>query len=315
MPWKDIARIVNQKGYTSTPIDETRVTHGFNNNEYIYLCDNGTYRNLIFLNLEQLDISKIMQNLHDFLKQHQRDALHLKYYYDESKGNRSEIEYFTLRHLVREYGEDYGLYFNGRSGADSVSLDANVLRITQADVIIQVLKESKTALTKQEIAQRLRSRSINHAGFYIYNLMEEGKVVRVDKMVYTTPEKAFKDLDIKAIMRIIKDIMDSSDIIVEADVFREYVNIELNLGYSKYIYAALVKSQIKELSWYRKGSLFCKTDIPYNSLFDMCNKLCNPKLSNSENMEMIREMVWLTDPVAKAVIHRWKTEMNSARNI
>ena len=32
-----------------------------------------------------------------------------------------------------------------------------------------------------------------------------------------------------------------SNVIVEADVFREYVNMELNLSYSKYFYAALGK--------------------------------------------------------------------------
>ncbi|MGZ5222322.1 MAG: hypothetical protein ACXWC7_19700, partial [Chitinophagaceae bacterium] len=56
LPWKDIARIVNKKGYSSTQMDETRSTHGFNDSEYIYLCAKGTYRNLMFLDLEQFDI-------------------------------------------------------------------------------------------------------------------------------------------------------------------------------------------------------------------------------------------------------------------
>jgi hypothetical protein len=71
-----------------------------------------------------------------------------------------------------------------------------------------VLNESKVAMTKQEIAERLRSKSKGHAAFYINNLMEEGKVVRVDQMVYTTAEKAFCNMDTKAIMLVIKDIMD-----------------------------------------------------------------------------------------------------------
>ncbi|MBY0544304.1 MAG: hypothetical protein K2Q14_02015 [Gammaproteobacteria bacterium] len=308
LPWKDIARVVNKKGYSSTQMDETRSTHGFNNSEYIYLCGKGTFRNLMYLDLEQFDIPEIMQHLLDYLKQRQMKALHLHDYYYQSKGSRSEIEYFTLRHLVREYGEEYGLYFNGKSSADNVSLDPDLKRLTQADVIIKVLNESKTALTKQEIAERLRSKSINHATFYITNLMEDNKIVRVDQLVYTTPEKAFKDLDTKAIMQVIKDIMKISDIIVEADVFREYVNMELNLSYSKYIYAALVKTQIKELDWYRNGNLFSKKTIPYNSLIDMCKKLCNPELSNSLNVKIIQKAVWLTDAVAMVAINQWKRQ-------
>ncbi|WP_404356225.1 hypothetical protein [Methylotuvimicrobium sp. KM1] len=314
LPWKDIARIINKKGFLSTLFDETRITpHAFSDSEYVYLSSKGTYRNLIFLDLEQFDIPEIMQNLLDYMKLHEISTLHLHDYYYQSKDSRSEIKYFTLRHLVREYGEEYGLYFNGKSGTDSVSLDSEVSLISQADVIIKVLNESKTALTKQEIAERLRSKSINHATFYIHNLIEEGKVVRVDHLVYTTPEKAFKELDTKAIMQIIKNIMAISDIIVEADVFREYVNMELNLSYSKYFYAALVKTQIKELSWYRNGNLFSKTVIPYSSLIDMCKKLCNLELSNSQYVKIIQKAVWLTDTVAMDAIHQWKWQMNIIR--
>jgi hypothetical protein len=310
LPWKDIARIVNKKGYSSTQMDETRSTHGFNDSEYIYLCAKGTFRNLIFLDLEQFDIPGIMRHLLNYLKQHEMKTLHLHDYYYQSKGDRCEIEYFTLRHLVREYGEEYGLYFNGKSSTDSVSLEPEVSLISQADVIIKVLNESKIALTKQEIAERLRSKSTKHATFYINNLMEEGKVVRVDQLVYTTSKKAFKDLDTKAIMQVIKDIMGISDIIVEADIFREYVNMELNLSYSKYIYAALVRTQIEELGWYRIGNLFSKKTIPYNGLIDICKKLCNLELSNGQNIKIIQKAIWLTDAVAMSAIYQWKQQMN-----
>ncbi|MBT9098813.1 hypothetical protein KFZ76_13975 [Methylovulum psychrotolerans] len=311
LPWKDIARIVNKKCYSSTLFNETRMIQNYlSDSEYVYLCAKGTYRNLKFIDFEQFDIPEIMQHLLDYFKKHQIISLHLHDYYYQAKGQCSEIEYFTLRHLVREYGEEYGLYFNGKSNVDGVSLDQKLKRVTQTDVIIKMLNESKFAVTMQEIAERLRSKSTNHAAFYINNLMEEGKVVRVDKMVYTTPEKAFSNIDTKAIMQVIKDIMGISDIIVEADVFREYVNLEINLSYSKYIYAALVKTQIKELGWYRNGNLFSKNAIPYNSLIDMCKQLCNPELSNNQNVEIIKKAVWLTDAVAADAIQQWKWQMN-----
>jgi hypothetical protein len=311
LPWKDIARIVNKKGYSSTQIDETRSTHGFSDSEYVYLCAKGTYRKIMFLDLEQFNIPEIIQHLLNYFKQHQLTALHLHDYFYETKDTRSEIEYFTLRHFIRGYGEEYGLYFNGKSGSDSISLDPDLKRITQADVVIKALNESKVAMTKQEIAERLRSKSLAHAGFYINNLIEEGKVVRVDSMVYTTTEKAFMNMDTKAVMRIIKDIMSNSNIIVESDVFREYVNMQLNLSYSKYIYAALVKIQIRELAWYRNSSLFSKKPIPYNNLLDMCKQLCNPNISNIENAKILQQAVWLTDAVTTTAIHQWKIATNS----
>lgn len=69
LPWKDIARIVNKKNYSSTKIDETRMTGGFQSSEFFYLCDHGTYRNLIFLDLEQFNIPVILQQLLDYFKE------------------------------------------------------------------------------------------------------------------------------------------------------------------------------------------------------------------------------------------------------
>ena len=310
LPWKDIAKIVNKKGYSSTPFNETRQASGSFINEFIYLSDHGTYRNLMFLNLDQFNIPEIMRHLFDYFKQHQLTDLHLHDYYHQTKSQRDEIEYFTLRHLIREYGEEYGLYFNGKSGADSVSLNSEVRLISQADVIIKVLNESKVAMTKQEIAERLRSKSTAHATFYINNLTEEGKVVRVDKMVYTTPEKAFSNIDTQSIMLVIKDIMSISNIIVEADIFREYVNMELNLSYSKYIYVALVKTQLKQLGWYRNSTLFSKNPIPYKNLLDMCKQLCKPELSNNENAKALQQAVWLTDSMTSDTIQQWKWQMS-----
>jgi hypothetical protein len=313
LPWKDISRILNKKGYSSTLFDETRTTGGFSDSEYVYLCGHGTYRHLMFLDLEQFNIPEIMQNLLDYFEQRQLNALHLHDYYQQNKIQRTEIEYFTLRYIVSEYGEEYGVFFNGKSGSDSISIDKNAKRIIQSDVIVNVLNESSVAMTAQEIAEHLRSKSTKHAKFHLNNLMEEGRVIRVDHIVYTTPEKAFSKIDVDAVIRIIKDVMNVGKI-VEADVFREYVNMELNLSYSKYIYAALVRTKLNELGWYRSGTLFGKELVLYKNLVDMCRQLCDPELSNSENAKALQQKVWLTHSVTLHAIQQWKWQMNQAGN-
>ncbi|MFK5949091.1 MAG: hypothetical protein QM500_10040, partial [Methylococcales bacterium] len=104
-------------------------------------------------------------------------------------------------------------------------------------------------MTKPQIAERLCSKSLNHAGYYLNELMEKNKVVQIDNLMYSTPEKAFKDINSDEILSIIKKLMHSTNKIVKADVFRKFVNRELNLSYSKYFYAALVGLNLKELSW------------------------------------------------------------------
>jgi hypothetical protein len=74
--------------------------------------------------------------------------------------------------------------------------------------------------------------------------MKEGRVIRVDHLVYTTPEKAFSKIDVDAVMRIIESVMNAKDTIVDADIFREYVNIELKCELRAEI---SFSSQIKQL--------------------------------------------------------------------
>ncbi len=114
-------------------------------------------------------------------------------------------------------------------------------------------------------------------------------------------------------MRIIKDVINVGKI-VEADIFREYVNMELNLSYSKYIYAALVRTKLNELGWYRSGTLFSKTSIPYKSLADTYDQLCNADLPNSENIQNVKKVAWLTDAVAANALQWWKFQRKQADN-
>ena len=238
LPWKDVVKIVNRQGYAKYKLAEDRVPHGFNDSDYIYLCNHGNYRNLMFLDLEPFDFESIMKHLLDYFESNDIETLNLYDYFQQTSNERPPIEYFTLRHVVRTYGEEFGIYFNGRSGVDNVSINEVSERVTQWDVVVQALNQSKGAMTKPEIAERLRSKSLNHAGYYLNELMEKNKVVRIDNLMYSTPEKAFKDINLDEILSIIKKLMHSTNKIVEADVFRKFVNRELNLSYSKYFYAA-----------------------------------------------------------------------------
>jgi hypothetical protein len=314
LPWKDISKIINQKSYSLTLFDETKANGGFSDSEYVYLCGHGTYRHLMFLDLGKFNIPEIIQHLLDYFEQRKLNALHLHDYYQQNKMQRAEIEYFTLRHIVRGYGDEYGVFFNGHAGADSISIDKNAARITQADVVVSMLNESKVAMTIQEIAERLRSKSTGHASFYLDTLMKEGRVIRVDHLVYTTPEKAFSKIDVDAVMRIIESVMNARNTIVDADIFREYVNMELNLSYSKYIYAALVRTKLNELGWHRNNTLFSKNPILYKNLADMCRQFCKPELSNRENAEILQQEFWLTNSVTLDAIQQWRTQMNQAEN-
>ena len=105
------------------------------------------------------------------------------------------------------YGEEYGFYFNGKSQTDTVGLEATFKNITQKEVILQAMQDKKKPMTKAEIASLLKSNSLSHASFYLDKMIKGEQVVQVDRMLYTTPELAYKDIDIQKYIDGIQNIL------------------------------------------------------------------------------------------------------------
>ena len=97
-------------------------------------------------------------------------------------------------------------------------------------------------------------------------MIDDGSIVRIDYMTYTTPEKAFYGIDLTAIIQLIKSILDETAKIVEADYFRLKINVELNLSYSKYFYSALISTVKEQYHWCKHNNLICKGEFPYHNL-------------------------------------------------
>lgn len=136
--------------------------------------------------------------------------------------------------------------------------------------------------------------------------MEENKVVRIDQLMYSTPEKAFKDVDFDQILPIIRKLSASTSRVIEVDIFRETINRELNLSYSKYFYAALIGINVKELGLYKINNLISVKPIEFKNLQAICRSTCQTALSNSENIRRMREIIWITDSVINEALHQWK---------
>lgn len=189
---------------------------------------------------------------------------------------------------------------------DSLSLESKTTRVTQREVIIQAISQAKHPMTKQEIANRLKSKSLGHANTYLDMMMKDGEIVRVGHMTYTTPEKAFNDIDINKIMLLVKKIIDSTSKIIEVDLIRQYLNKELSFSFSKYFYSSLISANISSYSWYKVNNLISVNKIPYANLADLFRKSCNYSLFDADNMKIIREIILLTDTVAERALYMWR---------
>jgi hypothetical protein len=316
LPWQDIARLVNRSGCCSSQINENRTIQSyFSGSDYVYLSGRGVYRHIKYLNFSELNVPELMEEIVLYFKKMQVDSIHLNDFYRHASPIIKEIDYFDFRHLVRTFSSEHGLFFNGKSGVDGLGLNSDFTRISQQKLILEIMKRSNISMTKQEIAERLKSQSLNHASYYLDKMMKAGDVVRVDAMTYTTPENAFNKIDIETVLKLIEKIISSTDKIVEADVLRVQINAELNLSYTKYFYSALASLHLEKYGWYKTHNLFSRKEFLHSNLFQLFCSVCDPQLSSAENIKKVRNFVWVTDSVAAAALNNWKIKLENGGSI
>ena len=312
LPWKSVIQLSNQNNCSAVKIDESRLTLSFIDSNFLYLCGKGRYKHVLYANLADYNMNIIMQHLLDYFKENALTDIHLNDYYFKARAELNGLDYFILRHFVRGYGENYGLYFNGQSGVDNVSIHSSTNRVTQADLIIKVLNEAGSPLTSKDIAERLVSKSINHAGFYLHKLIAENKVIRVDQRHYSTPEKAFRELNMPAILDALKDIMNTHNTIIEAGYFCERVNERLNTHLNRYLCNDIIRTYLDDLGWYRGNTLYSKSPLRFCNMMDIVKALCVTGLSIKENVDIIKSSVLVSPLSAYSAVQQWGRNQSKA---
>ncbi|MCT9843964.1 RNA polymerase subunit sigma-70 [Enterobacter sp. FS01] len=306
LPWMDIAKLVNAKKYSRNLINEDLQDHdAFTYPDYIYLSGKGTYKHTSFIDVDADAVDNIFLELMEYAQTNSRTVFHLNECY-HSSSNLRKHDYYVIRHFVKNFGEDYGFYFDGRSQSDSVGLEKGFKNITQKDVIIEAMNNSERPLTKPEIAHLLKSKSLAHASFYMEGLIEEGKVVQVDRMLYTTPECAYKNIDIDCYVAALEKLLVDIGKPVEPSIFKDCLNILFERHYSKYFYASLARLYAKERGWHRKHSLYSIHDIPFKNMKSAMDDFCDPAASLQSNIDVLQWHIEITRDTAAIAIQNWR---------
>lgn len=306
LPWPDIAKHVNANNFSRTPIYSDRTDHAaYGDPENIYLAGKGIYKHTRFINFSLLDMGDIFDELLIYLDKMDRDVFHLNECYRVSEVLKRQ-DYYVIRHIVKHYGEEYGFFFDGRSQADSVGLEKGFKYITQKDVILEAMKVNSKPLTKTQIAALLKSKSAGHASLYLDQMLESEQIVQVDRMLYTTPELAYKDIDISTYMDAIENLLIAENKPVDPSMFKEVLNSELDATYSKYFYAAIARLSANQKGWYRKHSLYSISPVPYKSLSDAVQIHCHAEQTTEHNVAILKQHVAITRETAVIAISRWQ---------
>lgn len=306
LPWLDIARLVNANGYSRTDICEDHMDYeAFKLPDYIYLAGKGVYKHTRFIDAESISLDDIFIAVMEYAESDRRDVFHLMECYQASVGLQA-YDYFIIRHFVKHFGEDYGFYFDGRSGSDSVGLKKGFKNITQKDVIVEAMNRSERPLTKTAIANLLKSKSSNHAAFYLDALIEDGKLVQVDRMLYTTPSCAYKNIVVEDYVAAIDEILHQYRSPVEPSILKEELNKKFSKCYSKSFYASIARLYARDKGWFRAHSLYSLDDIPFGSLTAAIGRFCKLELSAGDNAEILQKHVAITKEFAVVAISNWR---------
>ena len=315
LPWLDVAKIVNNNSYSRTPIQEERLEQAaFELPDYIFLGGKGVYKHTKFIDSDNISLDEIFLELMEYVEIVSKDVFHLnKCYHASSK--LQKYDYYDIRYFVKNFGEDYGFYFDGRSQADSIGLKKGFKNITQKDVIIETMSQNIKPLTKPQIANLLKSKSLNHASYYLDEMIESGKVVQVDRMLYTTPDLAYRNINLDEYIAAINSLLEKYSKPVDPSIFKEELNSHFSNSYSKYFYSSIARLYAKRKGWFRKHNLYSTHEIPFKNLNMAFDNVCNINMSVDKNISAIQAHIAIDRQTAVISLSNWKiSRLNKAES-
>jgi DNA phosphorothioation-dependent restriction protein DptH len=303
--WQNIQNHANTKRITPSEFftDRPDPSLGYGaDKEYLYQSGRGTYRHLAYLNISDDDKKKVLDivllKLNEY-KHAGRESVNLSVDIYQRVG--LSDDYFIIRHIIRAYGESVGIYFNGKSGADTVSLASNFSLASQKTVLVDLFKASLKPLSKQDVASKIRSQSIGHASFYLDKLLTDGDIVRIDETHYAHVDNAFIGVDIENTLSLAFDFIDNEARIIEGEKVQSHINKYLDKEYNKYFYISLLKARATEFGkqYYFIHNLISNTEIEYTGLAEICREVLVRAPTRAIALVLAKEKLCIHEHVLK----------------
>ncbi|WP_296932602.1 sigma factor-like helix-turn-helix DNA-binding protein [uncultured Marinobacter sp.] len=306
LPWKDIAKIANHMSLGKANFDVTRTDHAaYTDSDNVYLSGKGIYSHTKFLKVSSSEIERILTELRAALNEFPRDAAHLNEVILENEFFQ-KTDYFELRYIIKMYGVEEGIYFNGKSQADTVSLQKGFKPVNQKEVILEQLRSNESALTKSEIAQFIKSKSLNHASLYVDEMTKERRIVQVDRMLYTTPEKAFDGLNFSELGYFLRNKILELGKPVHSSVLQPIANSEFGFAYSSSFYDAFLKFWCDDLELFRASQFYSGTPISFSSFGDFFDQNIDGSYSIGDALKLVNEKLQVSERVSQIAYWNWR---------
>lgn len=277
--FREIHQKANELKICNSVFSLERQDHAINDaveKNYLFQSERGEYSHISYFPIKEHSYSEIFEEIRKILDEKDYSiSANLRMQVYVNSPLLLQFDYFTIRHLIRNFGEDYGIYFNGKSGADTISLQEGVQPQGQLQTILNLMLSSGKPITRNMLAKQIRSGSENHASYYLNELMDSGDVVRISAQEYALANDAFRHVDIAQYLLIIESILKYYNKPVEVGVLAEKLNLKYQKSYPKAWYLHLIKNQAKafNLDIYTYHNLVSLIDLKDQSIHKLIRGL------------------------------------------
>ncbi len=268
--WKDIYEILNNSpSKNSFSMKRLVADYKINSNQNLWLSAKGTHKHLKYLRFKQ-ENKIILDTIIKIFENKKLKTLKLIEVFNSIKTRQLlkgiDIDFYELRALVKIYGKEQGIYWNGKSSVDTISLEKNFKYITQKQNILKIINKSEEAIHESKIVKMLNVGSdiSSIVSLHAEQLLNEGKVMRIGPKLWFNYQKSLDMCDINLISEKLDYLFTSFDV-VSVTYFMDFVNKELNLAFSFYYYDSLFKILSKKFKLYYFNSYLCKDKINLTS--------------------------------------------------
>lgn len=219
-------------------------------NPYLYLSARGTYKNVKFYPLSAEEETIIINKFKDYVEKMKEDVKHLPQVVDELNLKQNV---YDILHLLKDRSGEF--HFECKAGRMLLKKfeQVSTAGIDAQSLVYSYLKERQSPLTTFDLKECLTSKSENHVMFVLSQLIEAGKVIRIDDMRYSLVENYDINL-ISLIKGNIKQIIQSTPLLIAGSYLKKQIEERsANQTYHRYFYSSLAKIVCKEegFSWVR----------------------------------------------------------------
>ena len=306
--FSDAANITNKEIYERGVLRADRLDRPFSDSEYIYTCEQGTYKHTKFLGISGADIKRVCEAVLDSLLDAEEEVVHLGEIYHDSDFLR-QFHYFDARYVTKWYGKDWGIHFFGKSRKDNVSLDPEAVPYGQAQTVERILSNADEPVSVTEIADHLKSRSVRHANLYLHELIEGGRAVAVAPRFYWSLDKALSGIGENVLEGILLDILEKKRLPMHTGLLADEVSQRCEKAIGVPVVSSFVKKLRKEGLVEAKLPVCSMHGIPFDNLADLAEDIFEIASELQAFTKEISRHIAIAPEAAARLRHRIMREM------